>query len=148
MKLLPFSRSEIPGLVPLQRQMNRLFHDFFEDSDFLAPSLKEFAPPLDLAESEEAIVVKLEVPGIDPKSLDISILGDSLYVKGEKKTEKEEKGKTWHRVERSYGAFCRQVSLPSSVDPNRIEAQTKDGLLTITLPKVEQAKAKHIPVKT
>ncbi len=77
-----------------------------------------------------------------------SRLGGTLYLKGRKTEEKEEKGKTWHRVERSYGTFTRAITLPSAVNAERIEAKSKDGVLTITLPKREEAKPKQIQIKT
>ena len=130
--------------------MNRLFNEFsFDDEPFgLLPPSVEWVPSLDLAESEDAVTVKAEIPGIDPKEIEISVNGDTLYLKGERKEEKEEKGKTWHRVERSYGAFTRAVALPAPVKAEKVEATAKDGVLTITLPKSEVCKVRHVPVKT
>jgi HSP20 family protein len=127
--------------------MDRLFHDFFENGH-TTTAAEEFAPALDVAETPEAIVVTAEVPGVDVKDVEISLMGGTLYIKGKKTDEKEEKGKTWHRVERSYGAFTRALSLPSAVNAERIEAKSKDGVLTITLPKKEEAKPKLIQIKT
>ena len=84
---------------------------------------------------------------MDPKDLDISVTGDVLTISGEKKREREEKEQNYHLVERSYGKFSRSVRLPSTVDPDRVEASYKDGILTITLDKTKQAKIKKIEVK-
>ena len=146
MKLLP-TITEGLGLTPFRRQMDRLFCDFFPGEPNGFPALAEGALLVDLAETPESVVVKAEVPGIELKDLDISIVGETLYIRGEKKEEKEEKGKTWHRVERSYGAFARAVTLPSPVKQDKIEATAKDGVLTITLPKAEEAKAHKIVIK-
>lgn len=146
MNLLPTIREGL-GLTPFRRQMDRLFSDFFPEVPNGFPALAEGALLVDLAETPESVVVKAEVPGIELKDLDISIVGETLYIKGEKKEEKEEKGKTWHRVERSYGAFARAVTLPAPVKQDKIEATVKDGVLTVTLPKAEEAKARKIAIK-
>ena len=105
------------------------------------------APPLDVSETEENVLVKVEVPGIEPKDIDISISGDTLTIKGEKKSEKEEKGKNYHFIERGYGSFSRSVGLPASVKFEQVKAEYKKGILEITLPKSEKSKIKKIPVK-
>ena len=104
-------------------------------------------PPLDVSETEENILVKVEVPGIEPKDIDISISGDTLTIKGEKKSEKEEKGRNYHFMERSCGSFSRSVGLPTSVKFEQVKAEYKKGILEITLPKSEKSKIKKIPVK-
>ena len=104
-------------------------------------------PPLDVSETEENVIIKAEVPGIEPKDIDISVSGDTLTIKGEKKAEKEEKGKNYHFIERSYGSFSRAIPLPASVKFEQIKAEYKKGILEITLPKSEKSKAKKIPVK-
>jgi HSP20 family protein len=143
LNLIPW-RSEGPGLSTLRREMDRLFEDFAGNGGREA---EKWAPSMDVSETPEALVVKAEVPGVDPKEVEISVSGDTLTLKGEKKEEKEEKGKTWHRVERSYGSFFRSMTLPTPVDPDRITAESRDGVLTITLPKTEKAKTKRIEVK-
>ena len=131
--------------------MNRLFQDFF-DEGFTGPGRlateEVWLPALDVVETPETFVVKAEVPGIDPKDIEISVSGDTLNIRGEKRAEKEEKGKTWYRVERSYGSFHRSVPLPIGVKADRVEAESKDGVLTITLPKIPEAMPKRIAVKT
>jgi HSP20 family protein len=145
MRLTPYSGGDF-GVVALQDRMNRLFDTFFREGE--TPFMAEgFWPPLDVIDTPETIQVKAEVPGIDPKDIDISIVGNMLTISGQKSKEREEKGKTWHRRERSVGSFQRTISLPTQVDPKHVEAVDDTGVLTITLPKLEQEKAKHIPVK-
>ena len=94
------------------------------------------------------IVVKAEVPGIDAKDINISVTGDVLTIKGEKKSEREEKEENYHLVERSYGSFSRSLVLPAAVDLDKIEAKYDKGVLTVTCPKKEEVKPKAIEIKT
>lgn len=104
-------------------------------------------PAVDVTETPETFVVEAEIPGIDPKEIDISLIGDTLTVKGEKRTGEERKEAVRHHAERAYGAFTRSVTLPGTVDPDRLSAQSKDGVLTITLGKREEAKPRRISIK-
>ncbi|MFQ5963360.1 MAG: Hsp20/alpha crystallin family protein [Candidatus Scalinduaceae bacterium] len=133
-----------PTFTSLQKEMNRLFEDFFGREDALHA---RHYPLLDVSETNDNIIVKAELPGVDPKAVDISIAGDNLTIRGEKKEEKEEKGKHFHRIERSSGSFSRTINLPASVDSNKVQAEYKDGILKINLPKKEETKAKKIEVK-
>lgn len=135
------------GASGFKNEMDRLFDRFFEPrwDDF--PVAGEWAPTLDLAETKDALVAKVEVPGMDPKDIQVSLQENLLTIKGEKKHEKEEKDERYHRVERSYGAFARSVRLPVAVDGSKVEAKFKNGLLTVTLPKTPTAKGTTIPVK-
>ncbi|MGC8719420.1 MAG: Hsp20/alpha crystallin family protein [Thermodesulforhabdaceae bacterium] len=116
--------------------------------------LPEFAterfivPAFDVSETDEHIIVKADLPGVDVKDIDISIVGNVLTVKGEKKQEKEEKNESYHRIERSYGSFSRSISLPAEVNPEAVEAVYKDGVLKLTIPKAEKSKPKKIEIKT
>jgi HSP20 family protein len=134
-----------PTFTSLQKEMNRLLDDFLGREDLFRPGNY---PLLDISETNDSIIMKAELPGVDPKGVDISISGDNLTVKGEKTEEKEEKGKHFHRVERSYGSFSRTISLPKSVNIDAVKAEYKNGILEINLPKIEEAKAKKIEVKT
>lgn len=137
------------GSHALQRQFNRLFGDFFGAPLFWPPNgEKEFFPALDVAENPESVIVTAEVPGIEGKDLTITVNDNLLTIRGEKAEEKETKGKTWHRVERQTGLFERIVTLPTQVIADKVEAITKNGVLTVTLPKAKEAKTKQIPVKT
>jgi HSP20 family protein len=102
--------------------------------------------PLDLSETDQSFEVRLDVPGVNPKEIDIQLNANMLTISGERSEEKEEKGKTYHFVERSFGSFSRSVSLPSPVKEDAIEARYKDGVLTVTLPKTEEAKSRKIAI--
>lgn len=148
LNLIPWKR-RTEGFFPLRRQIDRLFEDFLGGEPFdLQLGNGGFDVSLDVAETPEAVIVKAEVPGIDPKEVEISVNQNALTLRGERKEEKEEKGKTWHRVERTYGAFARSVLLPAAVEGDRAEAEAKNGVLTVTLPKTKAAIPKKIEVKT
>ncbi len=135
---------EVPGFGSLQREMDRLFEDFFRRSGLPA----RWGPAVDVLETADSVIVKVELPGVDPKSVDIAVSGENLTIKGEKKEEKEEKGKTFHRIERHYGHFRRVIPLPSTVSEEEISAEYIEGVLKVTLPLTEAAKPKHITVKS
>ena len=130
MALLPRKRGDVPGpMGALQHEVNRLFDDFFT-RDFLAESfhgLGHWRPALDVSETENTVVVKAELPGLDAKDVEVSLNGDVLTIKGEKKEEKEEKTKSYHRVERHYGAFERSVRLPRPSRGRRSRPASKTG---------------------
>lgn len=136
----------------LQRQMHRLFDDFFGDLQPLRGLTgleTAFVPRMDVAETDKEIAVTAEVPGMDPKDIDISLHDGMLTLKGEKKQQAEEKKDGFYHAERSYGLFTRSVVLPAEVDEGKIEASCKDGVLKIRLPKTEPQKtqAKKIQIK-
>jgi HSP20 family protein len=103
-------------------------------------------PRLDMSETKDILTIKAEIPGLEAKHLDVSVSGDALTIKGEKKREQEEKNEQRHVVERTYGTFVRMVRLPAPVAQDKIKASGKNGVLTISLPKTEEAKQKAIPV--
>ena len=105
------------------------------------------APRTDLAAAENEVTVRMELPGVDPKDVDIRATAGLLTVCGEKKAEKEEKRKNYHYVERQFGSFHRTIQLPSTVDPNRVNAAYKNGVLTITIAKRAEAKPRRIKVR-
>jgi HSP20 family protein len=133
-------------LSTLREEMDRLWNRFFE-WPAMDPLRGEWVPSLDVSETKDNIVVKAEVPGIDPKEIDISYADGILTVRGERKQEKEEKDENYHRVERKYGSFSRSVRLPHEVKSDKIKANYKDGVLKITLPKSEEAKKKEVKIK-
>ena len=145
MRLIPYRENEWPSLTRFQDEMNRLLEGFFPRSQ--VRTAPEWEPSLDVVETPETIVVKAEMPGIEAKDVDISVSGDVLTLKGEKREEKEEKGKTWYRREIRSGGFTRSIHLPVPIDTAHIAAEEHAGLITITLPKLEGAKAKKIPIK-
>jgi HSP20 family protein len=126
--------------------MDRLFERFFGEVASLELPGGTWEPRIDMSETKDTLTITAELPGLDPKNLDVSVSGDVLTIKGEKKQEKEEKDGRRHVVERSYGAFVRMVRLPAPVAQDKIKASFKNGVLTINLPKTEEAKQKAIPV--
>jgi HSP20 family protein len=142
-------RSLMPwtGIASVKEEMDRLFDRFMEPRWAEFPALGDWVPSLDLSETKDALMAKLEVPGMDPKDIQVSLQESLLTIKGEKRQEKEEKEERYHRVERSYGQFTRSVRLPVAVDGAKVSAVFKNGLLTITLPKTPAAKGSTIPIK-
>src|SRR6202049_467990 len=122
-------------------RMNRLFRESYSpESPDEALTTTSFAPPVDIYEDEHNITLKLEVPGIDEKDIDVRIDGTTLTVHGERKIEKEEKEENFRRVERQYGSFTRSFTLPSSLDPGQVTAHYDTGMLNINLAKKAEAK--------
>lgn len=131
-----------------KREIDRLF-DRMANDDWDLPALMrggDWMPTLDFSESKDAYVVKVEVPGIDPKAVQVTVDNGVLTLRGEKRQEKEQKDEHYYRVERSYGSFTRSVRLPGPVDSGKISATSKNGVLTVTLPKTAAAKGTEIPV--
>ena len=107
----------------------------------------EMMPAFDISEADDHFVVKADLPGIDPKNLDISLTGNVLTIRGEKKEEREEKNERYYTLERQFGSFSRSFMLPADVKEEGIGASYKDGVLRVNIPKSERAKQKKIPVK-
>ncbi len=128
----------------LQDRMNRLFRESQGPEESLTTS--SFAPPVDVYEDEHNLTLKIEVPGIDEKDIDVRIESNVLTVHGERKFEKEEKEENFRRVERQYGSFTRTFTLPTTVDAEKVSANYDKGILKIALPKKAEAKPKQIKV--
>jgi HSP20 family protein len=132
-----------------QDRMNRLFQDPWAQglarNEEGMPSAS-FVPPVDIYEDEGSIVVKAEVPGIDPKDIDVRVENNTLTIRGERKLEKEEKEENFHRVERRYGSFYRAFTLPNTVEGDKCEANYDNGVLEVRLAKRAEAKPKQIKV--
>ena len=143
-RLEPLMRSD-PFRV-LQQEMDEMLSRFSRDWDG-GPSPMA-APSVDLSETDSAVEVRMDLPGIKPEEVSIEISGNTLRVSGQRKEQKEEKGKTFHRIERSSGAFSRLVTLPCSIKEDKVTAECEDGVLTVNLPKTEEAKPRRIKVKT
>jgi HSP20 family protein len=130
--------------------MNRMFDDFsrgFDLSPFDGGWSWGFSPPVDVREDEKEVTVKAELPGMEEKDIEVNLADNGLTIKGEKKAEKEEKGKdNWYR-ETSYGAFHRFIPLPEGLDKEKVDARFKNGVLTVTLRRLEEAKGKKIAIK-
>jgi len=126
---------------------NRLFNETFPAVfGEQEPTTRTWAPPVDIYETDNALILKADLPGIDPKDVDIRIENGVLYLKGERKFEKEEKKENYHRIERSYGAFTRSFALPNSIDADHVKADYKDGQLILTMPKRDEAKPKAVKI--
>jgi len=132
----------------LRSEMDRLWDEYFgAGRRAFRPMEEAWLPAVDVSETGDKITVKAEIPGMEAKDIDISMVGDTLVIKGEKKAEKEEKDENYHMVERSYGSFSRSMKLPATVDPDKVDASYKNGVLTIVLPKKEEVKPKPIEIK-
>ena len=129
----------------LQDRLNRLYRDSFGGREE-ALSNTGFAPPVDVYEDEHNITLKIEVPGIDEKDIDVRLENHTLTVHGERKFEKEEKEENYRRVERQYGSFTRSFTLPNTVDAEKVSANYDKGILKIKLAKKAEAKPKQIKV--
>ena len=131
----------------LQDRMNRLFEDAGRNWRGDEPAATTtWSPAVDIFETEGEIVVKAELPGMDRKDITLNLEKNVLTLRGERRFQKETKEDNYHRIERSYGAFSRAFSIPATVDEERINAEYKDGVLKIVLPKKEQAKPKQIRI--
>lgn len=139
--------SPFRDLLNMQKELGRVFDGLFTDYDTEGSFAATWAPRVDVVERKDSYVIKAELPGVDKNDVKITLQENVLTIRGEKKQEKEEKDSNMHRIERSYGAFERSFSLPTNVKGEKIDASYKDGILAITLPKVEEAKPKEIEVK-
>ena len=126
------------GLRVFQDSLSRLFSE---------PASRPWSPAVDIYETENELVMKADVPDVDPKNVGIQLENGTLTLKGERRFEEQNGQKGFHRIERSYGSFVRAFSLPDTVDGEKVKADYKNGVLTITLPKKEVAKAKTINVE-
>src|SRR5919205_4269155 len=136
------------NLASLRDEMNRLFQTFFPSGGEEAGwGLRPWAPPVDIYETEDAVVLTAELPGIAKEDVSIEIHNHTLLLKGERKHEAEVKEENYHRVERAYGTFQRSFVLPTLVDQDKVQATYKDGVLELRLPKSEAAKPKRVAIQ-
>ena len=133
-------------LSTLQQRMNRLFQDSLQSQGEEGLMTGSFVPAVDIYEDEQSITLKMEVPGVEQKDLDIRVENHTLTVRGERKFEKDEKEENFHRIERRYGSFFRSFSLPNTVDTDNIKADYENGVLKIKLAKRAEAKPKQVKV--
>jgi len=145
MELMPWR--PFGELSSIRREMDRLWNRVFGETSLARTFTEEWSPRVDLSETKDSFVVKAEIPGMDPKDVNVNISGNVLTIKGEKKKEAEEKDEQRHYVERYYGSFQRSFQLPANVKTDKIEATFDKGVLNITLPKTEEAKKKEIEIK-
>jgi HSP20 family protein len=145
MRLVPYvRRSEAPV-------SSRLFEDFFNDLPFAGywPEQKEsWIPAVDVLEKDGNLILRAELPGINEKQIDLKLEGNTLTLKGERKMDKEDKKNNYHRVESFYGSFTRTFRLPDTVDLEKISADYKNGILTVTIPQRPEVRPREIPVST
>lgn len=138
--------SLIPRTGSLQSARD-FFDRFFEDEFLPLRGEKSWAPAFDISENEKGYTVRAELPGIDEKDLEVTISDGMLSVKGEKKQETEEKGETYHRIERSYGSFHRSFRIPDAVETDKVDATYKDGILKLNIPKAAKSTVRKITIK-
>jgi len=135
-------------LEDIQAGLNRFFSDArVRRPDVDGPFFADWAPPVDVQETDKEYLIKAELPEVKKEDVKVDVLDGVLTIKGERTQEKEEKGKKFHKVERSYGKFVRQFALPTEVDAAKVQAEFKDGMLNVHLPKTAVAKPKAIEVK-
>lgn len=147
--IVPFKKRSVPvrreGGHPFDRlrdEMDALFDDFYKGfsmEPFEGHHTRSFSPSIDVSETDKEIKVAAELPGMDDKDIEVNLNKDSLTIKGEKKEEKEDKGKDYYHVERSYGSFTRTIPLPVEIESDKAEAHFKKGVLTVTVPKSAKA---------
>jgi len=134
-------------LITLRERMNRLFEDAFtsrgEGKEMVAST---WTPSVDIYETEKALVLNAEIPGIEEKDIEIKIENNTLTLKGDRKFEEETKDENYHRIERAYGSFYRSFSLPSYIDQDKIEAEHENGILKITMPKKKGAEHREVKI--
>ncbi|MBD3233049.1 MAG: Hsp20 family protein [candidate division Zixibacteria bacterium] len=125
--------------------MNTMFRNFFNEEDW--PGLSsQWAPVVDVSENSDKVIVRAEVPGMTKEDIKVTVSDGTLTLTGDKKQEKIDKEENYYRSERSFGSFARTFSLPSTINADKIKAQYKDGVLTVHMPKVEEAKPKQIEI--
>ncbi len=146
MALVRFDKGNRNGLARLHTEMDDLFDSFFRGLDRPFAGYKAW-PAIDVAEEDEAILVRAEVPGCKADDIEISVHGNTLTISGEKRLEEEKKEKGYYHMESAYGSFRRELNLPTEVDADKIEAVCKNGVLSLTLPKAAKAKAVKVKVK-
>lgn len=153
---MPERRSETAPFRDFQREMNRLFDDFLGDAPLALRSggrdvaFAGFTPRVDVSETDKEVKVSAELPGMAEEDIAVEMDDTTVTIRGEKKEEKEDKGKNWYTREQSYGAFHRTIPLPASVEGSKASAKFKKGILTITAPKKadEQERRKVIKIET
>jgi HSP20 family protein len=140
-------------LLNVEREFNKLFNTFgnrfglLESSDPYEYENAVWMPLTDISENKNSFVLKLDLPGVNKDDVKISFSDGQLNISGERKQEKENKDSKYHRVERTYGKYYRSFTLPKQIKEDKIDAEFKDGQLTITVPKAEEIKPKEIPIK-
>ena len=150
-KALAQRRGLANPLSAFRQEMDKLVENFFGGFDFHPFGRRSvtFMPQVDVADTDKEIKVSVELPGLDDKDVEVSLTKETLTIKGEKKEEKEEKGKDYYRSERSFGSFTRTIPLPFEIDAEKAEASFKKGVLTVSLPKTKRviSETKKVAIK-
>ena len=154
MTMIPWKPKDRDAGLPInsfRNEMDRLFQSFFGESLPSAANhwgLPAWGPPIDVEETDQEILLRAEIPGVNAEELDLSVSDNTLVISGEKKESQERKGKGYLYQERRFGSFRREVALPSAVDSEKVEAEYKDGVLHVRLHKAQEALARKIQVKS
>lgn len=145
---MPFRNGNLAPLEDLAREVDSLVQNIFDPEERGGGNVQKFTPAANLAETETSYELMLDLPGVNADDVSVELNDGQLIIAGERKSETEESGKTFHRVERRYGKFRRVLSIPAPVDEEKITAEYKDGVLSVLLPKSEKVKVKKIVVST
>ncbi|MCL6583563.1 MAG: Hsp20/alpha crystallin family protein [bacterium] len=138
--------SFFPSLREQMDRMSRMIDEFFGMEEFGPPVM--WAPPIDISETDHQVIATVDLPGVKPEDIDVSVSEDTLTIRGEKQEEREEEGRYTHFRERRYGSFSRTVELPASVDSERVNATYRNGVLRIEMQKSAERARKKIPIKS
>jgi len=142
--LIPWRETFPATFSRLEEEMNRMMEGFWGEPTWVGET---FVPTINMVEAENEYEVTIDLPGLKPEEVNLELREGGLWITGERREEKEEKGKTFHRMERRYGSFRRVIPLPEAVKEEKVEAEFRHGVLTVKLPKSEKIKPKHIEVK-
>ncbi len=147
-KQMELRRENQDPFLAMQAEMNRMFDSFFADPWRAGSRLSAFMPNMDVSENDKEVIVTAEIPGMDENDIQVTYHNGTLAISGEKRGDREEKGNRFHRVERTYGSFRREVALPCEVEADKITATFKKGVITVVLPKSTRPEVmgKRIPV--
>lgn len=140
------ARRRSRGLTPFWRETEDIWNDFFPSMPMAGGGF-DWSPSVDVAESDGSVVIKAELPGLEAKDIDVDVTGNVLTLKGEKKMDEEKEGERVYRRERFHGTFQRSFRLPAGVESDKVDANFKNGVLTITVPKSEESRQKKIEIK-
>ena len=136
------------NLQSFQHEMNRMFDQFFRGGNGEEAKVSTWQPSVDIYETDDALVIKAELPGVSKDDVSIDVHQNTLTLRGQRKHEAEVKDEHYHRVERSYGSFQRSFTLPTTVDAEKAEASFKDGVLELRLPRLESAKPRQVAIQS
>jgi len=145
--MIPVKWQPFEERLSLRREMDRLFDNFL-GTEFKSTANGNWLPEIDMSETDDEIIVKMDIPGMEQKDIKVAMSGDYLNVTGERKEEKEEKKKHYYSLERKLGMFERNIPIPTAVDPVKIRAEYNKGVLEVHLPRTAEAKPYRIPVTT